>query len=150
MDCLAFGTRRAGRAVTNYMSTLLRPVELTAAQFGLLAAISKNPERTLRDISMALLLDESTMTRNLAVLERRGLVLAEGGRGRGGKRVSLTEEGRKLHRKGARIWNAGHQALVDQMAAKDVEAGRRFLNALTEASEKLYAQAEHGARQAAE
>jgi DNA-binding MarR family transcriptional regulator len=150
MDCLAFGTRRAGRAVTNYMSVLLRPIDLTAAQYGLLAAIFKNPERSLREISVALLLDESTMTRNLAVLERRGLVVMEGGRGRGGKRVSLTDDGRKLWRKGSRIWAAGHQALVDAMAARDVEAGRRFLTALTDASEKLYVRAEHGARQAAE
>lgn len=141
-ECLAFGTRLTGRAVTNYMSVLLRPIDLGAAQFGLLSAIAKLPDRSLRDIATVLLLDESTMTRNLAVLERRGLVLAEGGRGRAGKRVSLTPAGRKLLEEGRRIWQAGHEALEQQLDPEDVMAGRRFLQLLTAAAERLYAETE--------
>lgn len=148
-ECLAFGTRLTGRALTNYMSVLLRPIDLGAAQFGLLSAIAKLPDRTLREIATVLLLDESTMTRNLHVLERRGLVLAEGGRGRGGKRVSLTPKGRKLLEEGRRIWKAGHDALLKQLEDDEVAAGRRFLALLTAAAEKLYAENEKRAEPAA-
>lgn len=140
MDCFAFASRRTARAVTNYLNALLKPLDLTTAQFGLMAALKKQPGRTLREISVSLLLDESTMTRNLAVLERRGLAEAEGGRGRGGKRVSLTQAGEALLRQASQAWGEANAKLAEALGPQLTEQGRRFMRALGEHSERLAAE----------
>lgn len=140
MDCLAYASRRTARAVTNYMNGLLKPLDLSTAQFGLLMVIAKQPDRSLREISHALVLDESTMARNLAVLERRGLTVAEGGRGRSGKRVALTEAGWDLLAAGAGIWRDANRALAKALPPEDMAAGRRYMDALARASEQLAAE----------
>lgn len=136
-DCLAASTRRTARAVSNYLNTMLRPVDLNVGQFGLLAVIAKKPERTLREIGEFLILDDSTMTRNLAVLERRGLVHGEGGRGRSGKRVSLTDEGRRLLEAGQPLWEEANRNLAEAVSPRLLEAGKQFLDDLADAAEHL-------------
>lgn len=137
MDCLAFASRRTARAVTNYLNDVLRSLDLSTAQFGLLVAIGKAPERSLREISQILVLDESTLTRNYAVLERRGLVKSDGGRGRGGRRVRLSEEGWRQLEAGSALWREANRRLEEGMSPAELEAGRRFLDALARTSDGL-------------
>jgi DNA-binding MarR family transcriptional regulator len=100
----------------------------------------------LSAIGEAMLLDESTMARNLIVLERRGLVEAEGGRGRSGKQVSLTPAGEKLYAEAARIWKRTNQRLAAEMDSNEVATGRAFLRTLGAASERLRAKDETASR----
>jgi DNA-binding MarR family transcriptional regulator len=137
LTCLASTSRRTSRAVTNFFNARMKPLELNVAQFGLLIAIANNPGRTLSTLSEAMLIDESTMARNLGVLERRGLVESEGGRGRGGKQVNLTPEGKSLYTSGIRIWRQANATLESALDAKQVAAGRVFMNGLTAAAERL-------------
>lgn len=148
-DCLAYATRRTGRAVTNFFNSKLLHLDLNVAQFGLLAAVAKMPGSTLAAIGEAMLLDQSTLARNFTVLERRELVEAEGGRGRGGKHLTLTHAGQKLYSDGATIWVATNKRLASELGAKEAEAGRIFLSALSEASERLRAKDEVAADRAA-
>lgn len=115
-------------------------LDLNVAQFGLLAAVSKMPGATLAAIGDAMLLEESTMARNFTVMEKRGLVAAEGGRGRAGKQVRLTRSGEKLLAQAAIAWREANRDLIAQLDAKQLAAGRAFLRALGEASEGLKAE----------
>jgi DNA-binding MarR family transcriptional regulator len=135
--CLASTSRRTSRAVTNFFNARMKPLDLNVAQFGLLIAINNAPGQSLTAISEAMLIDESTMARNLGVLERRGLVESEGGRGRGGKQVRLTPEGKALYTSGIRIWRRANAALEDAMDAREVAAGRLFMGGLAAAAERL-------------
>jgi DNA-binding MarR family transcriptional regulator len=135
--CLAYASRRTARAVTNFFNARMAPLDLNVAQFGLLAAVAKMPGSTLSAISEAMLIEESTMARNFVVLERRGLIESEGGRGRGGKSVNLTREGRALHARGEKIWMETNQVLAAQLGARAAEAGRVFLNELGHTAERL-------------
>lgn len=146
-DCLAYATRRTGRAVTNVFNSRLAHLDLNVAQFGLIAAVAKMPGSTLAAIGEAMLLDESTLARNFTVLERRGLVQAEGGRGRGGKSVTLTKSGAKLHGDAAKIWQSTNLALVAELG-EDAEFGKKFLRALGDLSERLKAKDEEAGRNA--
>ena len=40
LDCLAYATRRTGRAITNLFNARMSELELSVAQFGLLTAVS--------------------------------------------------------------------------------------------------------------
>jgi DNA-binding MarR family transcriptional regulator len=143
-ECLAYASRRTSRAVTNLFNARMRPVDLNVAQFGLLAAIAKAPGQTLVWIADEMLLDESTMVRNFTVLEKRGLVDAEGGRGRGGKQVSLTPAGHKLHAAGSRIWADTNAELSRALGSKGATAARAALAGLSAAAEKLHSEDKGG------
>jgi DNA-binding MarR family transcriptional regulator len=136
-NCFAYASRRTARAVTNYFNQRLAPFDLNVAQFGLLAAVVKMPGSTLAAIGEAMLLDDSTMARNFNVLERRGLVEGEGGRGRGGKRISLTKEGRALYEEALRVWQITNRKIARVLGPAASEAGQTFLRELASASEKL-------------
>lgn len=146
-DCLAYATRRTGRAVTNFFNSRLAHLDLNVAQFGLLAAVAKMPGSTLAVIGEAMLLDDSTLARNFIVLERRELVEAEGGRGRGGKRLTLTRSGRKLFTSGLTIWLETNQLLAAELGPGEAERGRAFLRALGQASERLKSKDEEAKRE---
>jgi DNA-binding MarR family transcriptional regulator len=148
-DCLAYGTRRTGRAVTNLFNARLAHLDLNVAQFGLLAAVSKMPGATLAAIGEAMLLDESTLARNFAVMERRGLVAAEGGRGRSGKQLRLTKEGLSLAKAASIVWTRTNKHLAAEFSEGEVAAGRAFLKALGEASQRLRTKDEAIARREA-
>jgi DNA-binding MarR family transcriptional regulator len=100
------------------------------------------PGSTLSAIGEVMLLDDSTMARNLTVLERRGLIESTGGRGRGGKSVSLTREGRALHAKGEKIWKQTNRDLEATIGAPKAAAGRAFLDELCQVSKRLKAEDE--------
>lgn len=137
LDCLAYATRRAGRAVTNVFNARLTDLDLNVSQFGLLAAVSRRPGASLAAIGEAMLLDDSTLARNFAVMERRKLIAAEGGRGRGGKSLTLTKAGEKLLGEAAVIWRNTNRQLAAHMGAEETAAGRVFLRALGAAAEQL-------------
>lgn len=134
--CLVLGVREAARVVTNFTNDQLRPVDLNVAQLGLMSVYSMHPDKNMSAIAEILMLDESTLTRNLLVLERRGLVQSVGGRGRGGKQVMLTPEGMALLESGLKIWGDVNHKLAARLSKRDVEAGRQFLGALIDAADR--------------
>lgn len=139
LDCLAYATRRSGRAITNLFNARMAELELNVAQFGLLTAVAKMPGATLAAIGEAMLIEESTLARNFLVMERRGLVAANGGRGRGGKHVRLTPAGARLHAQALVVWRATNRKLTAALGEDNTAAGRAFLRSLGEASERLHA-----------
>lgn len=137
LDCLAYATRRTGRAVTNVFNARLAGLDLNVSQFGLLAAVARRPGASLATIGEAMLLDNSTLARNFAVMERRKLIAAEGGRGRGGKSLNLTKAGDKLFTEALVIWRMTNRQLAAKIGAEETAAGRVFLRALGAAAEQL-------------
>ena len=92
------------RAVTRYYNASFKPFGLTAEQFSLLVGIGAAEGATLIDLAVGAGVDATTLSRNVQNLEGRGLVHAEGGRGRAGKRLSLTNAGRRLMVDALPVW----------------------------------------------
>ena len=103
--CVAQALRRAARRVTRRYEAALRPVGLTMGQFTTLAALARPEPVALTALADALGMDRTTLTRDLAPLERRGLVAS--GPSREDRRVRaivLTDTGRALLREAAPLW----------------------------------------------
>ena len=64
-NCTCFNLRKATRAVTQLFDEALKPAGLYATQFTLLAAISFRKDATITELSKALIMDRTTLTRNL-------------------------------------------------------------------------------------
>jgi len=111
--CVCFTFRKAARAVTQYYDRVLRPTGLRATQLTLLASIKTLGPVTLKKLAEATVMDRTTMTRNLDLLKKKGLVLLEPGRDRRERLVSLTDEGRERFQEALPLWKAAQDQILE-------------------------------------
>lgn len=111
--CMGMHIRRASRLVTQRYDAALRPTGLAINQFTLLVSIYLVESVSIGDLAQALYTDQTTLTRNLKLLERRGWVAIEPGRDRRVKLVSLTESGQAILAEAMPLWQQA-QAEVQQ------------------------------------
>ncbi|GLQ99406.1 MarR family winged helix-turn-helix transcriptional regulator [Dyella mobilis] len=112
-ECPAFQARFAARALTRYYNACFRPLGITAEQFSLLVGIGGSREPTLAELAARAGVDATTLSRNVQSLQRRDLVHTRGGRGRAGKRLALTDEGRRLMDESIAIWEQARSRLTE-------------------------------------
>ena len=138
--CFGLRSRMAARAVTRACNAALRPLDLQITQFSLLAAISLVSDDSIATRAERLDIEPSTLLRNLDVLEARGLVAADGGRGRRGRRYALTAEGEALLMRALPVWRQVQDRFAAMLGeqAQDVRAGlRRLENAALQLEKEL-------------
>lgn len=110
--CAGFNLRRASRAVTQHFDHALAPVGLRTTQFTLLGALAlAGPVSTTR-LAHGLVVDRTTLTRNLRLLRDAGLVEAQPGRGRREVLFTLSDEGREALARAIPIWREAQDGIV--------------------------------------
>lgn len=72
--CACKNLRMTSRVVTQYFDKALHSVGLRATQFSMLAYISYKKSSTVGALADALLMDQTTVTRNVEVLRKNGLI----------------------------------------------------------------------------
>jgi DNA-binding MarR family transcriptional regulator len=102
--CTARNLRAATRAVSALFDEAMRPTGLRVSQFGLLVALALAEEANVSKLAGLLDLDRTTMTRNLAPLERQGLIASNAGDDARNRQLRLTEKGRATLAKALPIW----------------------------------------------
>ena len=99
-DCACLNLRGAARAVTQMYDEVLRPSGLKATQFSVLAAVATIGPAAMTVIAKALVMDRTTLTRNLKPLMDRGLVKAgKGADDRRQRRIVVTPPAAPGHRR---------------------------------------------------
>jgi DNA-binding MarR family transcriptional regulator len=73
-QCIGVRVRVLNRVLTSVYDDALRPTGLRTSQFNILAMLGTNDEATPRDLEEVLCLEQSTVSRNLAILRRNGWV----------------------------------------------------------------------------
>ena len=102
--CMGLHIRRASRIVTQVYDSALRPVGLGVNQFMLLVSIHLMESAPITRLAQELFTDQTTLTRNLKLLEQRGLVSIALGDDRRVKLVSLTVEGYSVLAQAFPLW----------------------------------------------
>ena len=82
--------RKAARAVTKLYEEVLRPIGLRATQFSLLMATRVMGPVTVVKLAQVTVMDRTTLTRNLQILEKRGLIAIKPGEDRREREINLT------------------------------------------------------------
>ncbi len=91
--CAAFNLRRTSRAVTALYDSALASSRLSSAQVTILIAVAKSEPAPVGVLAKIILADHSTLTRNLALLSKEGLVKISPRTAMRRRLVSLTSEG---------------------------------------------------------
>jgi DNA-binding MarR family transcriptional regulator len=112
-NCMGMHVRRASRIITQVYDAALCPVGLALNQFTLLVAIHLLELTPITRLAQELFTDQTTLTRNLKLLQKRGWVAMEPGEDRRVKLVSLTAEGETVLAEALPLWEKA-QAEVRQ------------------------------------
>lgn len=75
--CVCAAIRKAGRILTRKYDHYLKPSGLKITQYSMLANIARNPGITVSGLSKLLLMQQTTVTRNLQVLTKAGCIYLE-------------------------------------------------------------------------
>lgn len=123
--CFGHRSRKAARAVTRAFNQRLKPLGLNIAQYILLGVIARGQHRSVAAMAEEVGVEPSALLRNLRLLEDRGLIAGEGGRGRAGRRLAVTPAGADLIDESIPAWRAAQAdlaALMDGRADETREA----------------------------
>jgi DNA-binding MarR family transcriptional regulator len=108
----------------------LAPLDLRASQFAVLVAAGATGGVALSKLSKALVMDRTTLTRELKPLERRALVTLNPGSDRRVRLVSLTPPGRALLRKAFPLWREAQERVIAAIGQQRFQAIFQELRAL--------------------
>jgi DNA-binding MarR family transcriptional regulator len=111
-DCLATRIRSLNRAITSVYDSHLRPYGLTTPQLNILVVIRRLGAVSPKRIGDLLVMEKSTVSRNLARMRARGWLLVGPGRTGERQRVSLTGAGETLLVEAAKGWSTAQAATV--------------------------------------
>jgi len=102
--CACFNLRKASRVITQHFDEILKPSGLLTTQFTILMAVAMAKSGTINQLAEILVMDRTTLTRNLKPLEREGLLKSEPGQDQRTRVISLTSNGETALAKALPLW----------------------------------------------
>jgi DNA-binding MarR family transcriptional regulator len=118
-DCNCLAIRQAARHVTQFYDQLFAPVGLRATQYAILSRLRRDGPMTINALAAALVMDRTTLGRNILPLQRDGLievVAAPADRRR--RELRLTAAGVARQRAASERWGMA-QARFDEVFGRD-------------------------------
>jgi DNA-binding MarR family transcriptional regulator len=129
--CVCAVVRKAGRILTRKYNAHLKPSGLQVTQYSMLANIDYKKCITVSDLARLLEMDQTTVTRNLKVLEKSGLILVEKEAGdQRVKRVRISDSGAAKLNKARPLWNRAQKEIQDHLGEEGITSLLGYLRKL--------------------
>lgn len=129
--CCCFNMRKVMRAVTQYYDRSLESTGIRATQFTLLVALSSTSAKTLTEIADSLVMDRTTLTRNLKPLEKMGFITTVQPLDKRSKGYVLTDAGKEVVNRSVPLWEEAQNSIVNALGEE------RYFNILSELEQLL-------------
>lgn len=129
--CSCFNLRKATRAVTQFFDHQLEPAGIRATQFTLLVSLASVHARTLTEMANSLVMDRTTLTRNLKPLEKLGLIQTVEPRDKRSKAYALTEKGKETLDKAIPLWQQAQTRVQDALTDERFERVLKDMDSIT-------------------
>lgn len=121
--CLCAMIRKAGRIVTRQYDIHLKPSGLKVTQYSMLANISRNPAVSVSELADLLIMDQTTVSRNLQVLEKAGFINLEmEDEDHRIRRIRLTELGLEKMKEARPLWEKAQSDMEGVLGREGVDA----------------------------
>jgi DNA-binding MarR family transcriptional regulator len=109
----------------------LQPAGVNIAQLALLRRLSDTTALSVEELARAAELERSTVTRNVRVLEKQGLVeIGESEKDRRTVTILLTPRGVETLRRSEPLWDEAQRRFEEQIGADNAKALRSLLQAV--------------------
>jgi DNA-binding MarR family transcriptional regulator len=130
-DCNCFVVRSAARHVTQLYDQFLAPAGLHVTQFSILSKLKRFGPLTINALAKEMVMDRTTLGRNILPLERDGLIKIEASASdRRAKELHLTKTGEKRLQAGSEAWRQAQSRFETQFGAKRAADFRAMLRAV--------------------
>lgn len=129
LKCTCRNIRMTARVTTQYFDKIFLEAGIKAAQFALLSDISSHGTITINELAEILLMDQTTVTRNIENLRKLNYVYVEQGRDLRKKYVSISKNGYAKLQEALPLWLEAQENLISQIGEHKYE---EFLNTLGE------------------
>ena len=126
-NCACFNVRKSARVITKHYDDALQSIELKPTQFTILAVLSSVDTITVTDLADFMILDRTTLTRNLRPLEKQGMIKTEAGEDRRTRMISLSKKGLNKLEKAIPLWKQAQKDVTKYMGNNRFN---QFLNEL--------------------
>ena len=123
--------RSAARHVTQLYDQILAPVGLHVTQFSILAKLKRLGPLTINALAKDMVMDRTTLSRNVLPLERDGLIKIEASAADGrAKELQLTKAGEKRLQAGREAWAQAQKRFETGFGAQRAADLRAMLRAV--------------------
>jgi DNA-binding MarR family transcriptional regulator len=114
-ECNCLALRQAARHVTQFYDRYLTPLGVRTTQFSILAKLRRRGPLTINALAEEMVMDRTTLGRNVLPLQREGLIAIERGRtDRRSKELRLTDAGTATLGAAVKAWAAA-QSRFDEV-----------------------------------
>ena len=120
--CTNLKLRQLMRRVAQHYDTEMAKAGLKTTQYSLLTCLDKLGPMRPADLALQLMVDASTLTRNLQPIVRAGWAVQTAGSDGRSRSITLTAAGRAKRQLGQRHWKAAQLALNQTLGAERVLA----------------------------
>ncbi len=114
-NCFCFNLRSTTRTITRLYDKELAPSGLKITQFSILVAIYLFKKATIGEIAKQQSLERTTLTRNLTIMERNGIVTITEDKDARKKIVKLTKKGEAVVQKAIPLWKTVQRKMREQL-----------------------------------
>src|ERR1700719_5418495 len=110
--CASFNFRRTARAVTRLYDLALQETGIRSTQFAILVGIAKNQPVSMGALADVLVIDSTTLTRSLRLLQKEGLVAISNRAAMRQRFLTITAQGERTLARSPPAWRAAHERFV--------------------------------------
>ena len=118
-NCTAGNLRQALRAVAQFYDSVIGSSGLTVSQFSLLSTLEKTGPMPVGALAKRMVMDRTTLTRNLKPLERAGFVETVPGADRRARPIAITPAGEASLATARPLWAEAQREMVTRFGIED-------------------------------
>lgn len=126
--CPVFNIRAASRIITQLFDEELKPSGLQITQFAVLVGIASAESPTMNQLAQGMVMDRTTLTRNLKPIESQGLIRIKKGEDKRTSNIELTAKGKAALQKTLPYWEKARAKVSNELGVKFVQRLLRDLS----------------------
>jgi DNA-binding MarR family transcriptional regulator len=128
-DCNCTAVRQAARYITQFYDRYLGPAGIRTSQYGILAKLRRAGPMSINALAAELVMDRTTLGRNIQPLERDGLIAIEPDPSdRRSKVLGLTRTGERRFQKAHKGWAEAQKDFERAYGGKQASRLREMLH----------------------
>jgi DNA-binding MarR family transcriptional regulator len=121
LPCYCGSIRQASRIVTQMYDRALKPSGLKITQFGILRLLTAYPGLTTGAMAEALVMDSTTLTRTLKIIQDSKWIESVPGEDRRERRWSVTEAGKERLEQAVPLWKNAQKEFAQLASDVDLD-----------------------------
>lgn len=130
-DCASMNLRKTARLIAQFYDQRLKPGGIRITQFSLLVTLGYLAPVSITNLAGQMGIDRTTLSRNLRLLEREGLIEGVPGDDARVRMLSLTQKGQDAVRETKPYWNIAQTEFLEKFGKKRWKKLRSELTEVT-------------------